>query len=155
MSIPNFPSDQGQGAQIAFLKDYADRNGIRTAKAVLSSAAAATPVVLVPDNEVASNQKVAIVGWKFKVNGATLWATVANVYVRTTTGNTNILDIAVAALTANAYQESGDMTNITPDSSYELGDGAPDAGEGLELVADVNGTGSDLHVTLFYKVING
>lgn len=117
------------------------------ATATLTSAAAATPVTLLADSAVGAGKKVYITGFFAKVNGATVWATTANVYVKDNAGSpVTAITMAVAALTANAFVGLT-TTNITVADPVALNTGLT-AAKGLQLVANANGTGSDLVVTV-------
>lgn len=117
------------------------------ATATLTSAAAATPVTLLADANVPAGKKVYITGFFAKVNGATVWATTANVYVKDNAGSpVTAITMAVAALTANAFVGLT-TTNITVADPVALNTGLT-AAKGLQLVANANGTGSDLVVTV-------
>ena len=113
----------------------------------ITSAAAATPVVLIPESVVGAGRKVYVTSFVSKVNGATLWATTANVKLQDT--NTSAVDfatVAVAALTANAVVHPA-TANVTLADAYALGTGGT-AGKGLQLKGNANGTGSTYVVTV-------
>ena len=115
-------------------------------KAVLTSAAAATPVPLLTDVEVGSGKKAYVSKIYFSVNGATKWATTANVTLQDTAGVVGAT-VAVAGLIANAMIDEGD-TNVTLAAPIADGAGFTTA-KGLDITGDANGTGSDLIVTVF------
>lgn len=112
----------------------------------ITSAAAATPVVCLADADVPSTKKAYLLGWHAKVNGATAWATTATCTIRDT-ASTGFAQIAVAALTGNAYVEPT-TANVTLLSAYSLNSGGM-ADLGLEVACNADGTGSDLVLTLF------
>ena len=118
-----------------------------TVTATLTSAAAATPVVLIPAANVLPGKKVYVNGFRATVNGGTLWATTANVYIQDTNGTpVDFFTIAVSALTANAFVTTG-TSGVTNGAAYTLGTGGT-ASAGLQLAANANGTGSNLVVTV-------
>lgn len=112
----------------------------------LTSAAAATPVVILPDTSIPTGKKVYVTGVRMKVNGATLWATTATVKVQDTSA-VDFVTTTVAALTANAYV-SETSANVTAENAMALGTGGT-ATKGLQIKGDANGTGSNLVVTVF------
>lgn len=117
------------------------------ATATLTSAAGATAVSLLPDSSVPSNRKVVVTGFVGKVNGATNWATTAHVYIQDTAASpVKFFDMAVAALTGNAEVRPG-TSNVSSQAAYTTSPGGT-AGKGLNLVADANGTGSNLVVAV-------
>ena len=116
----------------------------KTAK--LTSADATTPVPLLTDVEVGSGNKAYVSKIYFSVDGATEWATTTNVTLQDTAAVVGAT-AAVAGLTANAMIDEGD-TNVTLGEPIADGDGFT-AGKGLVIVGDVDGTGSDLIVTVF------
>lgn len=121
---------------------------VRTA--TITSAAAATAVSLIADAEVPEGYVPFVVDFNARVNGATLWATTANVKIQDTSA-VDFVTMAVAALTGNArvYKSTA---NVTVENAMSLGTGGT-AAKGLQLKGDANGTGSDLVVTVigFYK----
>ena len=112
----------------------------------ITSAAAATPVTCLMDSAVPSTQKVYLMGWRAKVNGATPWATTATCSI-TDSGSISFASIAVAALTANAYIVDT-TANVTLQTAYTLNTGGG-ADKGLQISCNANGTGSDLVVTVY------
>lgn len=117
-----------------------------TRTCTITSAAAATPVTCLSDADVPSTAKAYLLGWHAKVNGSTAWATTATCTIRDS-ASTGFAQIAVAALTGNAYVEPA-TANVTLLSAYSLNSGGM-ADLGLQLVCNANGTGSDLVVTLY------
>jgi len=111
------------------------------ASGTLVSSTAATPVILLPT--VPSNKKLYIEGITVYVNGATTWATVANVTIQDTTG-TDLLRIPVASLTPGAYLN---ITDTVPQPPV-VNDAGGALGAGVQIRADVNGTGSDIKVVI-------
>lgn len=112
----------------------------------ITSAAAATPVTCLDDADVPTTAKAYLLGWHAKVNGSTAWATTATCTIRDS-ASTGFAQIAVAALTGNAYVEPT-TANVTLLSAYSLNSGGM-ADLGLQVACNANGTGSDLAVTLF------
>lgn len=114
--------------------------------ATITSAAAVTPVSLLADADVPAGKKVYLQGFIARVNGATVWATTANVKIQDTNGTpVDFVTMAVAALTANARVVPGTADTVL-ESAYASGSGGT-AAKGLRLKGDANGTGSDLIVT--------
>jgi hypothetical protein len=117
-------------------------------KAILTSAAAATAVVILSRENVERLKAlgvVAIEGLKFFVDGATAWATTATVVVKTIEDTpAAIATVAVAELTGNTVvQDVADMT-----LTKLFVNGLP-AGAGMQVVGNANGTGSDLIVNVW------
>lgn len=123
-----------------------ERPFVRTC--TLTSATAATAVTCLTDAAVGTGKKAYLAGWHAKVNGATPWATVTSCQIKDRAAiAVPYVTLAVAALTANAFL--GDhSSNVTQESAYALGTGTTTS-KGLQLQCDVNGTGSDLVVTLY------
>ncbi len=116
--------------------------------ATITSAAAATPVSLLSDLVVPDGKKVYLEGFIAKVNGATLWATTANVKIQDTNGTpVDFVTMLVAALTGNATVVPG-TANVTLENAYALGTGGT-LSKGLQLLGNANGTGSDLVVSVW------
>ena len=114
------------------------------ATATLTSAAGATEVVLLADAKVPAGKKVYIHSIFASVDGATEWATATEVLVKDS-ADVEGASFAVADLVANANLTIADATLSDP-----IAQGAGFTAEkGLEVVADANGTGSDLIVTVF------
>ena len=115
----------------------------------LTSAAAATPVNILPDARVGSGRKPYLQGFVSRVNGATNWATTANIAIEGT-GGTNFVTITVNAATTNGNVRAGffSNSNVVLDDPVANGTGGT-AGEGLQVVGNANGTGSDLLVTVW------
>lgn len=108
----------------------------------ITSAAGATAVNIITDAEVGSTRKVVVMGFSGKVDGATDWATTANVKIQDTNSSpVDFFTILVAALTGNA--EVGPHTSAVGENAFLLGTGGT-AGKGLQVKANANGTGSTL-----------
>lgn len=119
------------------------------AKATLTSAAAATPVSLVPDAAVPAGKKCYLTGFLMTVDGATVWATTANVKIQDTNGTpVDFATVLVALLTNAARVGCEPKTNLTLEDAFALGTGGT-AAKGLQVVGDANGTGSDLVVQVW------
>lgn len=117
--------------------------------AVLTSAAGATPIILVPDTAVPSGKKCFLQGFFATVSGGTAWATVTTVSIQDTNGTpTNFITIPVASLTANVFLGIWSGAAITVNASVSTQTGGT-VQKGLQVKADVNGTGSNLVVTVF------
>lgn len=115
----------------------------------LTSAAAATAVVLLPDARVGPNRKAYLRGGLMRVNGATVWATTANVKIQDTNGTpVDFTTTLVALLTANARVDLSPKANHTLEDAYNLNTGTT-LGKGLQVKGDANGTGSDLFVRIW------
>lgn len=112
----------------------------------ITSAAATTAISIIADSELESDEKVYVDGFNGRVNGATVWATTANVKIQDTSA-VDFVTTLVADMTANArvYKDS---TNTTFEDAASLGTGGT-TGKGLQLVGDANGTGSDYVVTVW------
>lgn len=91
-----------------------------------------------------------IEGFKMNVNGGTPWATVVNVKLKDGADN-DLVTVAVAGLTANAFLVET-TANVTLEDEYERGDVIPDQ-EGIKVVADQVGTGSDLVVQVWGRIV--
>jgi len=114
------------------------------ATATLTSIAGATEVVLLADAKVAAGKKVYIHSIFASVDGETEWATATEVLVKDS-ADVEGASFAVGDLIANANLTIADATLADP-----IAQGAGFTAEkGLEIVADANGTGSDLIVTVF------
>ena len=113
----------------------------------LTSAAAATAVNILSAARVGTGRKVYLQGFVSRVNGATNWATTANIAIEGT-GGTNLVTITVNAATTNGNVRAGFFSNanVVLDDPVANGTGGA-AGEGLQVVGNANGTGSDLIVT--------
>ena len=119
-------------------------------QATLQSADSATPVFVVPKEMLEMVQpggKVVVEGIAYKVQGTTAWAGVTTVKLQTTEGTpTDLVTIAVAGLTANA-SERLDGANVTQEAALN---NIQAAGEGLQIVANADGSaGDDLLVTVW------
>ena len=113
----------------------------------ITSAAAATAVTLIPDACVPSGMKVYITNIYGKVNGSTLWATTATVTVQDTASSpVQAAQFAVANMTSQALIAFG-ATGMTVSTPISIGSGLT-AGKGVQMIGDVNGTGSDFYVTI-------
>lgn len=114
------------------------------ATATLTSAAGATEVVLLADAKVPAGKKVYLHSIFASVDGATEWAAVTKVSVKDS-ADVEGASFAVGDLLANANLTIADATLADP---IAQGVGFT-AEKGLEIVADANGTGSNLIVTVF------
>jgi hypothetical protein len=115
--------------------------------ATITSAAAGTAVNLLPDSSVPAGRKAYITGFVAKVATGSNWATTATVKIQDTNGTpVDFFTIAVAALTSGA-QLNTNTANVTSAAAFYNGTGGT-AAKGLQLKGDVNGTGSDLTVTV-------
>ena len=114
-------------------------------KGVLTSAAAATAVPLLPDAMVPAGKKVYILNAFFTNTGATLWATTTIVKIQDTSAVVGIT-VPVANLGANAINQMA-TTGIILGAPVSQGAGFT-ANKGINLIGDVNGTGSNLAVTV-------
>jgi len=115
--------------------------------ATITSAAAATPVILVPESVVGAARKVYVTDIVSKVNGATGWATTATVKLQDTNSSAvDFMTVAVAAMTGNAVIHPS-TANVTIENAYALGTGGT-AGKGLQLKGNANGTGNNYVVTV-------
>ena len=142
------PADEAATSAAAILA-VTSLSGIPFKKtATLKSAAAATPVHILTAAEVGAGKKAYVHSMFASVDGATKWATTATVALQDTAASPVAgATIAVAGLTANAQLMIPD-TNITLAAPIADGAGFTTA-KGLDIVADANGTGSDLIVTIF------
>lgn len=114
------------------------------ATATLTSAAGATEVVLLADAKVPAGKKVYLHSIFASVDGATEWATATKVSIKDSS-DVEGASFAVSDLIANANLTIADATLLDP-----VAQGAGfTAAKGLEIVADANGTGSNLIVTVF------
>jgi hypothetical protein len=110
----------------------------------LTAAAAATPVVIVPDADVPTGKKFYPTNFYLKVNGATAWTDVtATVVIVEDTAGTDFFSVAKAQLTGNALL--GPLsTGVTPAAAFYTGVGGGD-GLGLQIKGDANfAAGSDI-----------
>lgn len=106
----------------------------------LTSALGGTAVNVIPDARVGTGRRVYLLDFAAKVNGATAWGTVASVKLQDTSA-ADFVTVLTAALTGNA--EIGKFTSGVAEDALSFGSGGT-AGKGLQIKADVNGTGSDL-----------
>lgn len=112
-------------------------------KVTLTSAAGATAVNIITNADIPGGKKCYIMGFFAYVNGATPWATVANVVIQdTAVDKIDFVTIGVAALTANA-KIFPHTTNVTLEDAVIKGTGGT-LDKGLQIKANTNGTGSDL-----------
>ena len=120
------------------------------ATGTLTSAAAATPVVIIPEAQVGSGRKVYLWGYVSKVDGATNWATTANIKIQDTNGTAvDFVTITVNAATTNGNVETVvGMANVAMEDAFSEASGGT-AGKGLQIVGNANGTGSDLKITVW------
>lgn len=121
-------------------------------RVILTSAAAATALTIITNEEVPDGYRVYLHGLTARVNGATAWATTATVIVRTKASSpTTLVTLAVADLTANQFVAmpiaDGAITSAWG-AEAEKGEFA-DSGYGIEVKGDANGTGSDLYVRVW------
>lgn len=114
------------------------------ATATLKSTTGATEVVLLADAKVPAGKKVYLHSIFASVDGTTEWAAVTKVSVKDS-ADVEGASFAVGDLIANANLTIADATLADP---IAQGVGFT-AEKGLEIVADANGTGSDLIVTVF------
>lgn len=115
----------------------------------LTSAAAATPVNVMPDARVGPGRKVYLEGGLARVNGTTVWGTTATVKVQDTNGiPVDLITLAVAGLGSQSRLSFINQSNVTLEDAYSKGTGTTVA-KGIQVVGDVNGTGSDLIVTVW------
>lgn len=118
-----------------------------TVTATITSATAATPVIILPDSVVGAGRKVYVTDIVSKVNGGTPWATTATVKLQDTNSSAvDFVTVAVAAMTANAVIHPT-TANVTIENAYALGTGGT-AAKGLQLKGNANGTGSPYTVTV-------
>jgi hypothetical protein len=115
--------------------------------ATLTSAAAATAVSLIADSRVPAGRKVYVSDYTATVNGATDWATTANVKIQDTEGTpVDFVTFTASELDGNEIHKPG-TTGDALENAYKLGTGGT-AAKGIRVVGNANGTGSDLVVTV-------
>lgn len=116
--------------------------------AILTSAAAATPVHLIPVGSVPTGKKIYISSMLMNVNGATAWTdTTGTKVLLQDTAAVEALEAAKAQLTGNAAL-SLVSAGITLKNPILQGIGLT-VNDGLDIVADHNfAAGSDLYVTV-------
>lgn len=151
--LNTYNADAGQETKnAAFVAAIAQADGIRKAKATITSAAAATPVSLIPASDVPDGYAVEILDMRATVGGATQWGTTANVDLRTTTAGTVLVSMVVALLIA---QGNVGLNSVAADKLHSSlkGGALVDAGQGVNVVGNANGTGSDLTVTVYYRLV--
>jgi len=138
--------------QIGSLLRQANHAGKRFHElATLTSAAAATPVSLIPAADVESGEKVYVEGFLLSVNGTTAWATTGTeVWLRDRHGTpVKGAIVAVAQLTANA-QLGFLSTGVTLHADVRTGVGLTG---GLEIVGDANfGAGDDITIQVWGQI---
>lgn len=126
-------------------------------RVILTSAAAATRIPIITNAEVPDGYRVYLWGCTALVSGGTPWATTATVKVRTITTNTELVNFPVAELTADTFidvfestggQLSGGAQLSALSTVAKKGEFA-DSGEGIEVIGNANGTGSDLYVRVW------
>ena len=114
----------------------------------LTSAAAATAVTLLADGNVPAGKKVYVTGVNAKVNGATAWATTAEIDIADSNGApVKFFALDASDLTGNAEVRAGSV-GVTAQAAFSLAQGGT-AAKGLVVKGDANGTGSDLVVTVW------
>lgn len=120
----------------------------------LTSAAAATPQYFVTDFELATLGMTGAVPYVdnvlLTVNGVTLWAVTANVFLQDTAA-VNFITYPVAVLLGSAvvFPASAGITLANP---YLLQTGGT-ASKGLQLVGNANGTGSSIVATVWGRYV--
>lgn len=148
------PRDQGPQTQFEYFQNLA-LGALRESKpTVITALAAATPVVVVPNEEVPEGYTVRPHSFRWKVKGATAWATTMTVLNLQTNADTptNLAAVAIAALTANAVVKDS-SANVTIAAPMYNGVGA-DPGKGISLAADANaGAGSDIVAVVTYSFV--
>lgn len=114
--------------------------------ATLTAAAAATPVHILTDAEVGAGKTAYISQVFASVDGGTAWGTAETVSIQDTAASPVVgATFAVSALTANAMVQLADATLLAP-----VADGVGfTVAKGIDVVANANGTGSNLLVTVF------
>lgn len=126
-------------------------------RVILTSAAAATRIPIMTNDEVPDGYRVYLWGCTALVSGGTQWATTATVKVRTITTNTELVNFVVAELTADTFIDAFTSTGLQLSGGAQLsalstvakkGEFA-DSGEGIEVIGNANGTGSDLYVRVW------
>jgi len=112
----------------------------------ITSAAATTPINILPTASVPAGKKIYLQGYIATVNGATNWATTATVKLQDNNGTqVDFVTFAVAGMTGNATLVPG-SANVTLEPAYTDGTGGT-AVKGLQLLGNANGTGSDFIVS--------
>ena len=136
--------DNGVGKE--FTVNLVPGTNIWIASGVLTAAAAATPVHVVPAASVPSGKSVYLLGFIANVRGATPWtdSTGTKVILQDTNGTpVEFYEIAKAALTASASVNMF-TANVTAEAGITGGIGGT-VNKGLDVVADHNfAAGSDL-----------
>lgn len=123
--------------------------GTRFHKTVtLTSAAAATPVEIIPDADVPAGRKVYLEGYIAKVDGATDWATTATITIQDSNG-TPVVFVTLDASALDGNEVHGPWSDsATLEDAFAEGTGGT-AAKGLVAVGNANGTGSDLTLTVW------
>jgi hypothetical protein len=114
----------------------------------LSSASAATPVTLVPDfpTGLLAGRRIYLTDFLARVDGATAWAGATSIFIQDTNGTpVSFATIPTSILTANTYAERT-SAGVTLNDAITRATGGT-ASKGLQVVADTNGTGSNLIVS--------
>ncbi len=118
----------------------------------LTSAAAATPVNVLPSSAVPDGKAAYLTGGIIAVSGATAWTDVTGtlVKVQSTAGTPLVLaSAAKALLTGNSATFLTTQANLTLAVELVRGEGAGNS-QGLDFVADANfAAGSDIIVSLW------
>jgi hypothetical protein len=149
LGINSFPRGQSSQLQVDWLYEFFRQNCLLQATATLESATAATPVVVVPREEIPAGFRVQVVGFRAKVNGATAYGSGDEISLKTESGNV-VFALAGSALTANALLLPG-QSGVTVSDEFARGEGVPDPDEGLQISGAADTTGSDLVVTVYYR----
>lgn len=125
---------------------------------ILTSALADVPVSILSAENIEQIVKALglsgayVEGFSANVNGAVAWGTVATVKIRDTADTPNdLVTLAVAGLTANAFLNENTAANVTLEDEYERGDLIADQ-KGIEVVGNATGTGSDLVVRVWGRI---
>ncbi len=122
-------------------------------RVILTAAASTTPIVIIPNDEVPDGYRVFIQGVTARVDGATAWATLTSVLIRTKASSpTTLVTMPVADLTGNNFIHlpvSDGVLNSSFAAEAEKGEFA-DSGYGIEVVGSGSiGAGSDLYVRVW------
>jgi hypothetical protein len=117
------------------------------ASGTLTSAGAATPVILIADALIPTGKAVYINWWMVSVGGATAWTDATGTIVTITDSTPTVaITFAKAGLTGKAILVPGSANTTYADlipAQSGLG-----VGKGIQVVADHSFTGSDLKVTV-------
>ena len=128
----------------------------------LTSAAATTPVNIVPDSDVTEDRKLYMVGFTTYVDGSTAWTGASNHVSIQGTDSVEFVRIKKAGLGANNITSlAGNLNgvndgtdaatsniNFSNTSPFLKGEGGT-ANKGLQVKADDTAAGSDLYVTVW------